>query len=146
MTQSTSGKEKTYLSLLSKDLDQTPQSLPSRNHGIGTTLFTESRWDSRDTEKDPYLYNQEMGNKKHLNFGEKMQFVILQNAINELYSKEPEIKKEAESWFASPESKYIFSFECICLTFNLNPVAVRKALVDKRWDWNVLRFRTNGRR
>jgi len=146
MTQFTYGMAETFLLSQNKDSGQTRQSLPLRNRGIGTTLFSESNWDSTEREKDPYLHSQEVGKRKNLNFGEKMQFVILQNSINDLYSKEPGVRKEAEEWFASKEKQYVFSFECCCLTFNFNPDAVRKALVEKRWDHDVYKFRINGRR
>ena len=122
--------------------------LSSKNHGTGTTLSDESKLDLPKNEKDPYLYSLELGDKHQLNCGAKMQLVVLQTTINELYSKELKIKKDAEEWFSSTEDGYIFSFESICLTFNLDPDSVRKALVEKRWDWQTVKFRTNirGRR
>ena len=146
MTRSICGTEKTYQLSQSKDSDPTPLSLPSKNHGIGTTLFSESSWDLTEREKDLYLYVQEIATHRPLSFGERMQYVVILNAINDLYNKEPRIRTEAESWFASTEKTYVFSFECICLTFNFEPNAVRKALVEKRWDHDVYKLRTNGRR
>ena len=93
-----------------------------------------------------YLHVQEIAAHKTLNFGEKMQYVVMVNAINDLYNKDPKIRSEAESWFSSTESTYVFSFECVCLTFNFNPDAVRHALISKRWDHDVYKLRTNGRR
>ena len=116
-----------------------------RNLGIGVTLFAERSWDVTEKEQDLYLYSLG-GDRKPLSFGERMQYLVLQNAISDLYAKNPEIRRDAEDWIASDEATYVFSFRSVCLTFGFDPGAVRGALVDKRWDYDVLKLRTNGRR
>jgi len=76
--------------------------------------------------------------KAHFSPEERLMFAVLTDAV-ECFQKHVDAKsrsrrslfKEAEAWFASPESLRPFSFEYVCEVFDLNPNYVRIGLT--RW-------------
>ena len=58
-----------------------------------------------------------------------LMLAVLEDGINNLSSPDGRLRTEAEIWITRRESRYVFSFEVICETLDLNPFAVRHSVV-----------------
>jgi hypothetical protein len=51
---------------------------------------------------------------------------LLERAILDLKHTDKHIKKDAEQWFLTPSSDYLFSFESVCSFLDLNATAIKE--------------------
>ena len=115
-------------------------------HGTGHSNGTRSSqpsWTAKlhisiDPQVDAAAYHRKTN---HLGSGERLQYVCLIDAIQNLHSNNPEDRQEARDWVNSDREDHVFSFLQCCETFDLDPSSVREALERTKWDPVVKRLR-----
>jgi hypothetical protein len=85
----------------------------------------------------PYQYRETMERKVHLEAEKRLMLAVLEDAIfcfqkycNARSRKEQRLFQDTEAWIVDPESGWIFSFDNVCESLNLDPRYIRRGLIE----------------
>jgi hypothetical protein len=91
----------------------------------------------------PYQYRETMERKVHLEAEKRLMLAVLEDAIfcfQKYYDarnrKEQRLFQDTEAWIVDPESCWIFSFDSVCESLNLDARYIRRGLME--WKQSML--------